>query len=122
MQMRNHLFMAEKGVPMDTTSLAVRSGVPSLHYSFGHFRYSQLKPILRIRKSQKKSPPFQRNIHHQEGNCVFEGLAEKDNPVVIIRPIAPLGCLIHIRFLLGLRLVRKFNGKMFSVIHSPPDK
>ena len=44
---------------MDTTSLAVRSGVPNLHYSFGHFRYSQLKPILRIRKSQKKSraPP-----------------------------------------------------------------
>ena len=82
MQMRNHLFMAEKGVPMDTTSLAVRSGVPSLHYSFGHFRYSQLKPILRIRKSHK----------------------------------------IHIRFLLGLRLVRKFNGKMFSVIQSPPDR
>ena len=99
MQMRNHLFMAEKGVPMDTTSLAVRSGVPSLHYSFGHFRYSQLKPILRIRKSQKKSrpPPFQRNIHLQEGNCVFEGLAAKDNPVVIIRPIAPLGSLIHTR-------------------------
>ena len=123
MQMRNHLFMAEKGVPMDTTSLAVRSGVPSLHYSFGHFRYSQLKPILRIRKSQKKSrPPFQRNIHLQEGNCVFEGLAAKDNPVVIIRPIAPLGSLIHTRFLLGLRLVRKFNGKMFSVIQSPPDR
>lgn len=121
--MRNHLFMAKKGVPMDTTSLAVRSGVPSLHYSFGHFRYSQLKPILRIRKSQKKSrPPFQRNIHLQEGNCVFEGLAAKDNPVVIIRPIAPLGSLIHTRFLLGLRLVRKFNGKMFSVIQSPPDR
>ena len=46
----------------------------------------------------------------------------KDNPVVIIRPIAPLGSLIHIRFLLGLRLVRKFNGKMFSVIQSPPDR
>ena len=49
MQMRNHLFMAEKGVPMDTTSLAVRGGVPSLRYSFGHFPYSQLMPMLGIR-------------------------------------------------------------------------
>ena len=46
----------------------------------------------------------------------------KETPVVIVRPIAPLGSLIHIRFSLGLRLVRKFNGKIFSVIQSPSDR
>ena len=109
------IFLWQRGYLWTLLALPLGVVFRAVHYSFGHFPYSELMPILGNR-TWKVPSPLSRNIHLQERNFVLRGWRQK------ITPIAPLGSLIHIRFLLGLRLVRKFNGKMFSVIQSPPDR